>query len=344
VEASLLVVAAAGALVFALADGTAGLVLGRGLIGFGVSACLMAAFRSFVTWFPPQRLPLVNGLQMAAGGFGALAATVPVELAVGAFGWRSMFVVLAVATLAVALLIFLVIPERPREGPAETMGEQLNGVRDVFTSALFWRLAPLTVASQASFLSIQGLWVGPWLRDVGGLSAETAANTLGLLAGVMIVAFILNGLLVERLHLRGVEPLHLAVAGMTAFILVQVLVIIGPGQHVTAVWLLFGYFGTTGILPYAVLPQRFPRALAGRVITAINLMVFVAAFAGQWGIGAVIELWPSTVTGGYQPAAYRAAFAVMLAAQVVSLLWYALAGWRARGEAVRAGTKTGDSS
>ena len=37
-------------------------------IGFGVSACLMAAFKAYVLWFPKERWPLVNGFQMAAGG------------------------------------------------------------------------------------------------------------------------------------------------------------------------------------------------------------------------------------------------------------------------------------
>ena len=76
IEAVLLLFAAVGALIFAKAHSTVGLVAGRALIGFGVSACLMAAFTAFVMWFPAQRLPLVNGLQMAAGGLGALVATV----------------------------------------------------------------------------------------------------------------------------------------------------------------------------------------------------------------------------------------------------------------------------
>lgn len=67
-EAVLLLFAAAGALIFARAEETAGLIAGRALIGFGVSACLMAAFKAFVQWFPAERLAAVNGLQLAEGG------------------------------------------------------------------------------------------------------------------------------------------------------------------------------------------------------------------------------------------------------------------------------------
>jgi hypothetical protein len=87
-------------------------------------------------------------------------------------------------------------------------------------------------------------------------------------------------------------------------------------------WILFGIFGTTGILPYAVLSQSFPLHLSGRVNTAVNLLVFVAAFSAQWGIGAIINLWPVTADGGYAPAGYQAAFGMMLLLQVVSMLWF----------------------
>ena len=62
IEACLLLFAALGAAIFATATSFNMLVIGRALIGLGVSACLMAAFKSFVQWFPAERLPLANGL------------------------------------------------------------------------------------------------------------------------------------------------------------------------------------------------------------------------------------------------------------------------------------------
>ena len=115
IEAALLLAAACGAFVFAQSETLTGLIIGRGLIGFGVSACLMAAFKAFVIWFPKQQLPQVNGFQMAAGGLGALAATSPVEAALTVTDWRGVFTLLAVLTLIVAAIIFFVVPEKPGE-------------------------------------------------------------------------------------------------------------------------------------------------------------------------------------------------------------------------------------
>ena len=91
VEAVLLLFAAAGAFIFAWAESLTGLIVGRALIGFGVSACLMAAFKAFTIWLPPERLPLANGIQMISGGIGALAATTPVEMALQLTDWRGVF-------------------------------------------------------------------------------------------------------------------------------------------------------------------------------------------------------------------------------------------------------------
>jgi len=323
-EAALLLFAAAGAFVFGMSDGTTGLIVGRALIGFGVSACLMAAFKAFVMWFPTGRLPLVNGCQMAAGGLGALAATRPVETALQFTDWRGLFVVLGVLTCLAAATIFFAVPERRATTTSSGLGNQLAGIGRVFSSSLFWRAAPLTVMSQASFLSIQGLWSGPWLRDIGGLGREAVADHLFLVAASMVAGFFAMGLAAERLSRFGVRPITVAVAGMALFILVQVAVVLQWTGAVLPVWMLFGFFGTTGILPYAALSQRFPAELAGRLNTGLNVMVFVLAWAGQWGIGAVIDQWPTTASGGYDPAGYQAGFGMLLVLQIAALAWFML--------------------
>lgn len=323
-EAVLLLFAAAGAAMFGVARDPAALVAARALIGFGVSACLMAAFKAFVQWFPHNRLPLVNGCQMAAGGLGAIAATQPVELALTVTDWRTLFFVLAALTVAAAALIYLVVPERGDGGGGEPLARQLRGIGDVFSSALFWRAAPATVLSQATFLSIQGLWSGPWLRDVAGLDRGEVATGLLFIAAAMVAGFLVMGTIAERLARVGVPPLTVGVAGMAVFGAVQSLIVFQDTAAVIPVWMAFGFFGTSGIIPYAALSQRFPAHLAGRLNTGLNLLVFVGAFAAQWGIGAVIAQWPPTAAGNYDPAGYQTAFGVMLGLQLMALTWFVL--------------------
>src|SRR3954469_11263389 len=91
VVATLLCVAAAGALTFALARDFGMLSIGRALIGLGVSGCLMGAIKAFTLWFPLSRLATLNGLYLAAGGIGAISATAPAEAVLGLYGWRALF-------------------------------------------------------------------------------------------------------------------------------------------------------------------------------------------------------------------------------------------------------------
>jgi MFS family permease len=322
IEAGLLILAATGAFVFANASTLTGLLIGRGLIGLGVSACLMAAFKAFVLWFPKQQLPRINGFQMAAGGLGALAATSPVEFALTITDWRGVFTLLAVLTLLVAAAIFFIVPERQTHSKEETFSHQMREMGTILTSLNFWRIAPWATLSQGTYLAVHGLWAGPWLRDVAGYDRSEVAGTLLLLAVAMVLGFIVLGTSAERLSRRGISTMAVGAMGMGFFTAVMVLIVSGPKSGATFMWMLFGFFGTSGILPYAALSQSFPLHLSGRVNTTLNLLVFLAAFAAQWGIGAIIGIWPTTQSGGYAPVGYQAAFGILLAIQLVTILWF----------------------
>lgn len=323
VEAALLVFAAIGAFVFARAETMAGLMIGRALIGLGVSACLMAAFKAFTQWFPRETLPFTNGIQMVSGGLGALVATTPVELALRSTDWRGVFLLLAGVTLAAAIGIFAIVPEKTAGNAGrETLRQQLAGIGEVFSSRAFWRITPWAVAGQSVYLSLIGLWAGPWLRDVAGCGRVAVANTLLGIALAMIAGYFALGTLAARLGRRGVPTARVAAGGMSLFLGVQLLLLLQPVTLAVPLWLLFGFFGTACILPYAVLSQQFPANLTGRVNTGLNLLVFLAAFAAQWGVGMIVGQWPETAAGGYDPAGYRWGFGLLAGFQLLGAGWY----------------------
>src|SRR5262245_34238386 len=111
VQSSLLLVAAAGAVIFAASDRFALLVLGRALIGIGVAAALMAGLKAIVLWFPRERVSLAIGSMVMFGSLGAVTATAPAELLLAWIDWRRLFQLLATLTAGCAVLIYLVVPE-----------------------------------------------------------------------------------------------------------------------------------------------------------------------------------------------------------------------------------------
>lgn len=325
-EAALLVIAAAGAILFASAQSVSTLIAGRALIGLGVSACLMGAFKAFVMWFPRERIPVMNGYQMTAGGLGALIATAPVEAALNFTDWRGVFYAFAALTFAAAVAIYLMVPEKQSEQPVESHGKQLGEMISVFSDPRFLRIAPLAVMSQASFLSIHGLWAGPWLRDIGGLSRGETANALMLITIALIAGFLTMGHLTSFLQRHGFRPATVAVTAMSLFMGVQVMLALNVTVAIIPIWMLFGFTASSGVLCYALLTHSFPTNLAGRVVTALNLPVFVIAFAGQWGTGLIINLWPVAADGGYHPQGYQVGFGLLLGLQVIALFWYLFYG------------------
>lgn len=326
VEAILLVVAAVGAVVFAMAGGLVGLIAGRALIGLGVSACLMGAFKAFRQWFPAQRLPLLQGLIMAAGGLGVMTSTMPVEAALLITDWRGVFIGLGGITLVVCAILFLAVPDHPGETAPETLHQQLRGVGAVFTSRFFWSVVPAAMVAQAVYMSMQGLWAGPWLRDVAGISEP--GGILMLTAIAMVAGHLGIGSLAERLAHRGIPTVVPYAVGSVLFLAVVVALAAGVTVAPWAQWGLFGMLGTSGILAYAIVAQAFPAHMAGRVNTAVNLMVFVVAFVLQWGIGTVIDLWPRSADGHYPAEAYAAGFGGAAALQALAVAWllWSLAG------------------
>lgn len=322
-EAALLVIAAAGALVFGLAGDTPTLMIGRAMIGLGTSACLMAAFKAYSHWIPAERLPLITGFHMAIGGMGALTATKPIEMALAYTDWRGVFFILAGVTLIAAITLLLAVPSRDRTESTETLSEMIDGIRQVFSAPVFHRVAPATILVQSGYLGVQSLWSGPWLRDVAGKSQEDMATSLFFIALFMVFGFVSMGALADRLARVGIPAMTVALTGMSLFTVSLILIALDVLPDALPLWLAFGFLGTFGILPYNAVSQKFPKELTGRVVTGLNVMVFFGAFAVQWGVGEIIYLWPEPTPGHFAPEGYRWAFLVVAALQASGLLWYA---------------------
>lgn len=321
VESFLLIFAGLGAFIFAKSNTLTGVIIGRAFIGFGVSACLMAAFKSYVIWFPARLWPRINGFQMAAGGLGALCSTTPVEWLMNITDWRGLFLLLSLLSFLVAIGVFFIVPEKNIRENSDSFSLQIKGVKQVFCSRFFWQIAPLTTMTQASFFSLQGLWAGPWLRDIAGMPRQEIAIVLFWAAIAMTIGFICLGFIAEKLLQRGISILFTAVAGMGIFIGVQFFIAFQVSISPTFLWVLLSFFGTSGILSYAALSSFFPKTISGRVTTSINLLVFISAFILQWTIGAIINIWETTAAGNYHASGYRAGFLTILILQTASFAW-----------------------
>ena len=330
VQSVLLLLAAAGALGFALGRTLPELIVARALIGAGVAGSLMVSFTAFLLWLPPARVPGTVGLLMAFGGMGAFAAGAPTAHFIAAGGaWRDLFSALAVGALAVSAIVFIVLPERSGTR-AEPLGVLLSGLRRVFADGVFWRVAPLTVTVLGSGFAIQGLWSGPWLMQVAHQDASGVGIHLSAMAVALILGALACGPILSVARRFGFSLLQAVGAMSLVFIAAVAGLVLQMTDLSLPLLAVIAFLINPISMSYVALTTRFDTTMAARVTTAINALVLVGSFFLQWIIGAIIGVWNPVAPGVYPAVAYQAGFGFVLASLVVSWIWFvaSLAGAR----------------
>jgi MFS family permease len=322
VESMLLLSCALGCFVFASATSAIGLIVGRAFIGAGVAACLMATIRTFGLWLPPERLPAMNGYMLAVGNAGAIASTAPALWLLTMMSWQQMFVAIGIVTLLLSATLAFLVPDPPIAAAASgESGDSRNGLAAVIKNPLFWAVAPITCFSNAIGLSVQGLWAGPWLVDVAGMAPKDIGGYLLLISAGMLVANVTLGKLMTTLILRGVSGSWFASLGCLGALLGQLPFLFSWTSHPALVMTAFGLTHVAGNLVFAALFPMFPAEVRGRLSTTLNFLMFALGFLLQWGIGLVVNRFPTAETGRYAAQGYETAFILMAVIQAVIIAW-----------------------
>ena len=326
-EAALLAFAALGAAIFASSDTLAGLWLGRALIGIGVSACLMAPLKAYRVWYPPERQSQLASWMLVFGTCGALATTVPVAMLLPVIGWRGVFwAMAAMIILAAALLFFRLRPVEQdmlqQQSKTLTPPAAPGGYRAIFSDPYFRRMALLSGVYQGGFMAIQTLWAGPWMVNVLGLSVDDASRVLFLFNLVLMLSYVALSWWAPRYvsyaGRPGIPALRVVACGLTLSMLIQLAMLLFPYPWAWVFWLFFALVVTVTTLAQTHVSLSFSSSQAGRANSAFNLMLFIGAFALQWGMGLLIDVFISY--GWSQSSAIRLAWAFYLVLQLGALI------------------------
>lgn len=321
VQVALLALAAIGSALFGLSLSLGELIVARVLIGLGFAGGLMAAIKAITLWYPPERWGLITGFHMMAGGLGSMAATLPIQWSLSIMSWQGLFFWLAGFCLVTSAVLFIVVPERNTTSAHGTLAEQFRITGIVLTDGFFWRIQPLLTFQQVAFIASITLWIGPWLRDVGGIADKEARADIQLFTtAAMTLGFALSGVFATGFRRIGVSDFASASFVSTLFALVCAWIAFMPSFEPVAAWLLFGFLGAYPIQYMPLLARSFPPQYAGRVSTSSNLVVFTVIFGGQWAIGKAVDLWPRTANG-YSPDGYTWSFGTLFILQVAGLAW-----------------------
>ena len=327
----LLSVAVVGCIAFSWASGFTGLLLARILCGVGVSACLMAPLTGYRRWFDAAALMRANSWMLMSGSLGMVASTLPVQWLMPLFGWRTLFVGLAILLALAMLLIYWQVPAWSKDPMAvsdQVKGQKKtsSGYSEVWAHPYFRKMAPIGFFTYGGLVAMQTLWVVPWMTRVAGYSPIEAATGLFWLNMGMLVSFWLWGLLSPWLVKRGLNAERLIAAGLPlSFIALGTIIFAEAnlGQWTALGLTLYCITCTFVSLAQPSVGMAFAPHLAGRALSAYNLVIFSGVFTIQWGIGLLIDGFKAL--GWAEVAAFQAALSVFLFCCIGSYLHFLLA-------------------
>jgi len=340
VQATLALIAATGFVISAFSTDVLMLAAGRCVAGIGVAAGLMAMLKANTQWYPKERVAAVTGAGLFFASMGGLAATMPVQWALPFMGWRGVFAVLAALSVLVSAWVWFSVPNAPpgfAPPPKRSLRQEIGEYRRIFKDPVFLRLVPTVAMLSTLNFTYQGLWAGPWLRDVGGLDDATRAAALFIYSLGMMTGSLLTGQAASFAQARGFSPMLVPYVGVVGCLFAQAMLMLGPGDFwaMALLWFMFSFSGSVGPAGYAAVAQGFPPALAGRVSTAINFLMLCVVFLFQTGIGAILDLWPRQADGGWAPEGYAWALGMTFAVQLAAALWIMLPLWQKGKERAR---------
>ena len=313
-----LAVAVLGCLAFSVATSFAGLLVGRVLIGMGVSACLMAPLSGFRRWLDAPSLLRANSWMLMSGSLGMLASTLPVQWLLPLVGWRALFWVLAGLVLVAIAVIALVVPVWTKDAAAKK--DSPDGYAEVWKNRYFQKMSPLAFFNYGGLVAVQTLWAGPWMVKVAGYTPLEAATGLFYLNAMMLLTFWGWGLVNPRLARAGWHTDRLVTWGVPVSLLALAANIWGGASTGWVGWTVFCMASTVISLSQPAVGMAFQPALAGRALSAFNLVIFSGVFTVQWGVGLLIDAFGAM--GLARVASFQAAFGVYLCCGIAAYAYF----------------------
>lgn len=274
----LMLVGAAGSVVFALSESMAQAVWGRVLMGVGMSAAMMGPFNLLANWFSPKRFAFMAGIVVSIGLLGQMMAATPLALMAQGLGWRNSFLAVAVFNLLQAAAFFVVVRDRPpgTPKPPPSPVSPFKGLFWLLMRPSFWAISLTGMFRYGSNMALAGLWAGPFLMNALGYSQiETGNALLGFNLGFLLSPVVLGRVSDKWLESR--KRVILPTIPISALLILS-LAFWPRGFSQLWAWLIlfaFGFFSSAQTLFFAQIKELTPAHLRATAFTGVNLFLML---------------------------------------------------------------------
>ena len=299
------IVAGAGSLIFGLAPTFDIAVVGRTLVGLGVSVAFIAMLKLVAVWYEENRFATLTGTAMFIGNIGSVAAGAPLAWAAQAAGWRSVFVVVGVLSLAIGLASWFLVQDKPGEkGAAAAKGAHvdrtawLGGLAMVMKNPATWPGFFVNLGIAGSFFAFAGLWAVPYLTQVHGMTRAVASNHIS----VYFIGFAIGCAVIGRISDRMGRRKPLMVGGAILHALGWWIWIASgplPLGLTYVICAVMGLVTASLTLSWACAKEVNPPLLSGMATSVVNVGVFLGPAILQPLVGWAMDRgWDGTMAEG----------------------------------------------
>ena len=207
--------------------------------------------------------------------------------------------------------------------PAQPGAPSHGSYAAIWAHPYFRKLLPMGFFIYGGLVAMQTLWAAPWMINIAGYTPLQAATGLFWINMAMLCTFWTWGLVNPWLARRGMGADRLMAWGLPlSFLLLAIIIIanhaISTGAGV--LWALYCMSCTFVSLSQPAVAMAFPSALAGRALSAYNLVIFLGVFVIQWGVGLLIDGFRAM--GLAEVLSFQLAFGVYLACGVASYVYF----------------------
>ena len=322
----MLILATTGGIVFTLAPTWPILLTGRVLMGAGFGVMLIGSMVVISRWFAPDRFSTLAAMVMSIGLLGNLAATTPLAWASQAIGWRAVFGAAVVFTALATIAVGVVVRDAPPGHPflartPEPPRLMLQGLMEVLRNPHLRPILALNFCNYACTFTVQGLWGGPFLREVHGLTPIEAGNVLLFAVVAYQVGMLAIGPLDRLLDTRK----WLAIGG--SLVIISILATLALVSH-PPLWvpigaiLGIGFFSASSTMVMTHGRGIIPDRLIGRGIATINTAVMLGVACMQTLSGIIVGAFEPLADGARSETAYRALFGVLTVVLISAVAIY----------------------
>lgn len=309
---------------FAFSDSVLSASIGRAFIGATVAFGFVGTMAIAGYWFRPAQYAMLAGLLQSVGMSGAIFGQAPLRQLVEALGWRETMLVLALLALVLAVLIFVLVPQRSARQKLEPAHPgALGGLRAVAANPQTWICAIIGFGMAATMLGFGGLWAVPWLHTTQGYSTTEAAAITSMIFVGWALFSPLCGWFSDRIERRnGI----LICGSIIAFTALAALLYLTPQTTGGLMALIFvmGVGGSAMTVCFGSVRELNNPAYNSTALGLMNMCVVGSGAVMQPLIGWLLDLgWSGALEQGarvYSAEGYAHAFHSLLAVNALALV------------------------